>query len=43
MIKRKIVGYYKDSTATSSSENQPRAPKKKQYVSILTNKPVVNA
>ncbi len=48
MIKRKIVGYYKDSTnnptsALPTTVNPPRVSRKKQYVSILTNKPVTNA
>ena len=54
MIKRKIVGYYKDSVNGSSdsggvqnnnlTSRQPRASnqRKKQYVSILTNKPIAN-
>ena len=51
MIKRKIVGYYKDSPnnptsstlPTNNTINPPRVSRKKQYVSILTNKPVTNA
>ena len=52
MIKRKIIGYYKDSAGnnvngehtsnTSNKMNQPRVVRKKQYVSILTNKPIAN-
>ena len=53
MIKRKIVGYYKDSSGNTNTTsgnvsnftttNQPRVARKKQYVSILTNKPVTIA
>ena len=53
MIKRKIIGYYKDSTGNNTNTaahssnnrangNQVRTTRKKQYVSILTNKPITN-